>query len=371
MRIAFILVGNNKKARCGVLTGENIRYNGASSSGTDSSVIYVAEYLKKNGHEVTIALEEYDTPTISNGVFYTNLNFEGDDIKEYDVLISCLWFDNFKDLPIKVTNSLIYWYHLAWGYSYQEISNYVIENNLNLGLVSVSNWARGHNQEFNEIFKSLLIDVKDKKILEVNIPNPVATDIIDEVLSNPPKRIPHRIVHHGQWSRGCSTAEKASQELNWPDLDFQSFDYLNTQNGKDKKTLFNILASSEYFIFPQITHDKFVYKDTFSVSTAEAIGLGVITVSYPLGALPEYFGDYCQFLDFPEGVDLEKMKNERLSEEPKLTCTDNIVKKIEFLENNKKLKNNIRKKGIKYIRNTFNIERIGAMWIEFLNDLNK
>jgi hypothetical protein len=362
MRIAFLLIGN--ESRSGELTGHNIRYNGTGSSGTESSVIYLAEYLSKIGYDVTIALERCKEPAFSNGVFYTNFDFKNVNNFEYDILVSCLWFKDFHKLPIKVTKALVYWCHLAWGYSYNEMIKYVRENNLKFGLVSISEWAKTHNLEIYRIFKDSQIEP-----IHSIIPNSVATDLIEETLSNPPQRHPHRFVHHGQWSRGGSVAKKAVNELNWKDSDFKSFDYIDTAEALDKKNLFNIIASSEYFIYPQITHGKLVYKDTFSVSIAEAIGLGVIVLTYPLGAVKEYFGEYCQFLEYPPGINLEKLDKEKLSEEPLLNCTNNIIEKINWLEENPQIKGEIRKKGSRYIIDTFCINKIGPIWDSYFKSI--
>jgi len=359
MRIVFIVVGN--ESRSGELNGHNIRYGGTGGSGTESSVIYAAEYLSSIGYDVTIALERCEVPLFSNGVFYTNLNFTNANNLEYDILITCLWFRDYDKLPIKVSKALIYWCHLAWGYSYNEMIKYISENNLKFGLVSISEWAKNHNLEIYDIFKNNNFDPT-----HIIIPNSVATDIIKETLSNPPQRHPHRFVHHGQWSRGGDTALRAIKELNWIDSEFKSFDYIDKKNGLDKKSLFNVIASSEYFIYPQITYGKSVYKDTFSVSIAEAIGLGVIVLTYPLGAVPEYFGDYCQFLDYPPNINIEKLNTERLSEEPGLDYTQNIVEKINWLEANPQIKEEIREKGIKYISDTFDITKIGPLWDNYL-----
>lgn len=360
MRVAFIVVGN--ESRSGELTGYNIRYGGTGGSGTDSNVVYTAEYLSSIGYDVTVALERCETPSLSNGVFYTNLNFSEVNNLEYDILITCLWFKDYDKLPIKVNKALIYWCHLAWGYSYSEMVKYISENNLKIGVVSVSEWAKTHNSEIHDIFKN-----NGFESTHVVIPNSVAVDIIKETLSNPPKRHYHNFVHHGQWSRGGTTALRAIKELGWEDIEFRSFDYLDKKNGLDKKSLFNIIAGSEYFVYPQITHGKLVYKDTFSVSIAEAIGLGVIVLTYPLGAVPEYFGDYCQFLEYPPNIDIEKLNKERLSEKPGLDYTKNIVDKLNWLEANPQIKEKIRNDGIKYISETFNINKIGPLWVDFLN----
>jgi hypothetical protein len=361
MRIAFLLIGN--ESRKGTINGYNIRYGGASSSGTESSVIYIAEYLSSIGHKTTIALEKCEEPTKSNGVLYTNFNFIEDTDLEYDILISCLWFNDYESLPIKVNKALIYWCHLAWGYAYGDMVNYVKNNNLKFGLVSISKWAYEHNLEIKNIMETSGVEV-----FTTIIPNSVAVDVMKEVLDSPPKRQPHRFIHHGQWSRGGETASRAVSSLDWGDSEFISFDYLDRVNGLDKKTLFNEIVSSEYFVYPQITHGRLIYKDTFSVSIAEAIGLGVIVITYPLGAVPEYFGDYCQFLEYPEGIDLEKMESERLSEDSRLDCTDNIVKLLEYLESNQELKEKVRTSGINYISENFNVIKIGSVWESYLKN---
>lgn len=362
MRIAFLVIGNG--SRNGTITGKNIRHNGASCSGTESSVIYVAEYLSKIGHEVTIALEVCETPERSDGVLYTNFSFDGDELKEYDVLVSCLWFDKYDTLPIKVTKSIVYWYHLAWGYAMHEIVNFAQKNNLNIGTVSVSQWAKKENDVYSITFKN-----SGKHYVEEIIPNSLDVGLIKSVWNKGIVRKKHKIIHFGQWSRGGKVAQNAAFELGWDDLDFESFDYLDSKRGLDKTTLYSKLAESEYYIFPLLTHGKLVYQDTFSVSVAEALALGVTVVTYPLGAIPEYFGDYCHFIDYPDDTDMEKLSKMRVFEEPKFGSTNKIVSLINRLELTPNLKEEKKQLGIEYIKNKFDITIIGPMWSNFINKL--
>jgi glycosyltransferase involved in cell wall biosynthesis len=114
-----------------------------------------------------------------------------------------------------------------------------------------------------------------------------------------------------------------------------------------------------------------VHKDTFSCVVAEALALGCTVLTYPLGAVPEYFGDHCIWLDFPEGVDGEQLQSEALSKdiEGKFIPVDKIVEKIKYLEDNPQIKEEIRENAKKYINSTFNIDRIGKMWDSFLEQL--
>jgi hypothetical protein len=53
----------------------------------------------------------------------------------------------------------------------------------------------------------------------------------------------------------------------------------------------------------------------------------------------------------------------------KFTITDNIVEKIKFLEENPEIKEDIRRRGKDYILSKFNVNKIGSMWVDFINDL--
>jgi len=278
MRIAFLLPGNVN--RSGQLSGHNIRYGNTASSGTESSVIYVAEYLAECGYDVVISNEGCEHTIVDRNVTYTNYNFDYVDNKEFDVLISCLWFEHYDNLPITV----------------------------NLG----------------------------------------------------------KFIFHAQWSRGGEVAKKACNEIGWSDLEFESFDYVHKATGIDKKTLFSKISNSEYFVFPQLTHGKLVYKDTFSLSVAEAIALGVTVVTYPLGALPEYFGDFCEFLEYPPESNIDSLENDRVSEEPKLDYTKNIIEKLKFLDSNPNYKKEKRERGVEYIKENFSINKIGPLWDNYL-----
>ena len=207
-------------------------------------------------------------------------------------------------------------------------------------------------------------------------------EMIEQVLSSNPKRKPHKFVFHAAWARGGNVAVEAVRQLNYPDTEFHAFDYLmathnhqdsffNLHNGVDKKTLFTNIAESEYFIYPLYTPYQDVHKDTFSCVVAEAIALGAIVVTYPLGALPENFEGYCAWLDFPPDTNPEEMQKEALTKDldGKFKITSNIVEKINFLEANPHVKNEIRQKGKEYIVSKFNVNTVGQMWDNLISKL--
>ena len=392
MRIAFITIGNSRRSN--YLNGDTIRSGGGGASGTDTTNIIVAEQLAKHGYEVVVATEELEPALVAKytsegklhssnkkirGVQYCNLNFDGVENKEFDILHTCLWFKGYDTLPIKITKAVIYHSHMQWIYSISEILEFVRSNNLKLGFANISEWEKSMNQNIiNNVQKEY------PHVKTAMIPNPVMDDVINEVLATNPVRKPHKFVFHAAWARGGNVAVKAVKELNFPDSELHAFDYLmathdhkdsffHRHDGVDKKTLFTNIAESEYFIYPLYTPYQDVHKDTFSCVVAEAIALGAIVVTYPLGALPEYYDGYCAWLDFPENTDQKKMQSEPLSKDldGKFTCTSNIVEKIKWLEANPQFKEEIRRKGKDYILGRFNSNKVGTMWADFISELIK
>jgi len=362
MRIAFIVVGNEERG--GIINGDKIRYGGVGSSGTDSSAILVAEYLAKSGHEVVFSVEGKTDLEVCRGVKYTNLQFDTVDNKEFDVLISTLWFHKYKELNIRVTKALIYWCHLAWMYANNEMVEYVKYNKLVMGVVHVSKWEKSHNDAIVQNMRNMIGMVD-----QVIIPNSIVTDVVKEIISENIVKIPKKTIFHAQWSRGGPTALDIVKRLGWDEKDFISFDYLKTVAGRaDKRELFRQLAESEYFIFPSFTHGRLVYKDTFSCAVAEALALGVIVVAYTLGALPEYYNNHCQFVDFPDGCDLTKLKTEKVSEMPEMGNTDNMVEAIKLIEKTPKTKKRL-SNSREYILSEFGIDNIGDLWNKYIFNL--
>ena len=390
MRILFTLLGNSRRSN--YLDGETLRYGKGGGSGTDTSTIVVAEQLALQGHDVVILSEKLEphleTDYASKGIFFnpgkkvrgvTYSNFQMDNVenREFDILINSLWFQDYNKLPAKITKAVIYWCHMQWIYGIGELQQYAKDNNLKIGFVNISQWEREMN----------LPTVNDtvQKMPETKttiIPNPIMDDIIDEVLAKNPVRKPHKFVFHAAWARGGNVAIKAVRELEFPDSEFHAYDYLmathdhkdpffHRHNGVDKITLFTNVAESEYFIYPLYTPYQDVHKDTFSCVVAEAIALGAIVVTYRLGALPEYYDGFCQWLDWPANTNPEAMQKESLSKDMdgKFTCTHNIVEKIKYLEQNPQLKAEIRAKGKDYIYSKFNTKKVGQMWSDFIADL--
>jgi glycosyltransferase involved in cell wall biosynthesis len=374
------------------MNGYNIRYGSGGGSGTDTSTILVAEYLASIGHEVVYTIDELEpllqenhirngnvfTPGSSvNGVVYTYKNFEGVKNKTFDLLVSMLWFNDYNKLPIKVTKGFIYWSHMQWIYGVGEIVDFCSKNNLKVGIVNISKWEQKMNNSVIDFIRN-----KFNNLQQTIISNPITDDLVKKVyLENIPRK-KQKFIFHASWARGGNIAYNAIKSLELKNKEYHVFDYLMTINdykddwfykhdSVDKYTLFKHLAESEYFVYPLYTPYKDVHKDTFSCVVAEAIAMGCLVLTYPLGALPELYNDYCIWLDFPPNSNPEIMQNEPLSKDEAgvFKYTDNIKDKITYLEENPKLKEDIIKNGKEYILDNFSISNVGKNWEDFINKL--
>lgn len=388
MRIAFIVIGNSRRSN--YLNGETIRYGGGGASGTDTSNILVAEYLAAHGHEVVYCSEKLETQLEANlrlkgitppqgnsvrGVQYTDIEFSGIENKTFDILINNLWFSDYSKLPIKVTKGLVYWSHMQWLYGIDEITKYTVENNLKFGIVNISLWEKEMNFESIKRLTQTL-----KKVETVIISNPVTDDIITEVKNKNITKKPGKFVFHAAWARGGNVALDVVRSIEVDNKEFHAFDYLMSthdhkdsffriHNGVDKETLFTHLAEAEYFLYPLYTPYKDVHKDTFSCVVAEAIALGTVPITFPLGALPENFSGYCKWANFPPGVNQLTLQKEALSkdEEGLFNNSTYILDAYREAEVTNTLKHHIQNNGYNHIIGNFSVEKIGQQWLNFLN----
>jgi glycosyltransferase involved in cell wall biosynthesis len=376
------------------LDGQSLRYGGAGGSGTDTSTILVAEHLAAHGHDVTIVSDKFEPPLaeklaqagqtfnsgrVVNGVQYCDSDLAGIRHSEYEILVSSLWYQDYANLPVKITKALIYWCHMQWIYGVDEMIVFAQQNNLKLGFVHISDWERSMNY-------GIVASANDRyACLTAQIPNPVPDDVLNQVRAENIVRKPHKFIFHASWPRGGDVALEVVRRLPYPDKEFHAFDYLmvihqhtdnffNMHGGVDKVTLFRELASSEYFVYPLYTPYQDVHKDTFSCVVAEAIAMGCVPITYPLGALPENFDGYCHWVPFPAGADPAVMQAEPLSKDiPGLfkseEAVDNLIAAVNHLDGNPELKLKIRTSGAQFILDRLSVAMVGQRWMAFIEEL--
>ena len=384
MRIAFFVIGNSRRSN--YLNGDTIRSGGAGASGTDSSNILVAEFLASKGHEVVVCTENLE-PLIEKdltekgiektcgekvrGVIYTDTKFTNIDNKNFDFLITQLWFENYESLDISVNKGIIYWCHMQWIYGIDSIRNFAEKNNVPVGFVHISEWEKSTNQSIVNVLKN---QYGSGSVFDIIIPNPIMLDVIDEVREENIVKKNNKFIFHASWARGGNVAFDYLKKSDIEDWELHAFDYLMTianydddrfvlHNGVDKITLFRHLAESEYFLYPLYTPYQDVHKDTFSCVVAEAIALGCTPITYPLGALPENFEGFCQWIDLPDGIDLNQIQSESLTkDETGLFKNNDFI--LDILNNLDTLDSTTG--GYDFIKQNFSIDVVGNSWDRFL-----
>ena len=358
MKIVFLLPGT--EGRPLPLNGESIRYGNAASSGTDQSVILVGEYLAKQGHNVTVVLDKTDFKTV-NLVNYTDFTYKGID-KEVDILNVNLWFEKYDEIPFRVTKVVQYWHHMAWQYGIEQISNFCLENKVDLQLIFPSAFAQSHNVHNYFRFKDSGISVS-----RAIIPNPIEDQLAEKVLEENIQRDPKKVIFHAQYARGGEITRRVIEQFD-SSLYLKTFDYVNLENGVDKQTIFRELASSEYFIFPLYHPNSCVYKDTFSCAVAEAIAMGVKVITYPLGAFTEYFNEGCYYADFPPHTNINRMFSEKVScEIPYMGDTRTLVDALKQVTDSDNREFLHLASTSNLIRKQFSVEEVGSQWNNLIN----
>lgn len=334
MRIAFYVNGN--RDRNGPIDGVSIRHGGSATSGTDTSAVVMAEQLAMLGHEVVVASER-PPPAPSRtvrGVRYTDLAFSdmGEE-RTFDVFVNTLWFQRYEeDLAdtIEVTRAVVQWCHMQYVYGVGEMAAYCAKRGLALGVVAPSEWALRH----------LLPTVERLRVMTglpvpaSVVPNPLPEDLFSVGIpdGSGSARWPRSVAFHTTWGRGGEAALGAVRLLN-ADADAEGAwrmhacsylkhgvdprDPVDWHGELDKASLYRMLSRCEYFAYPCVdaaTSD--VHMDTFGCVVAEALAMGCTVVAYRLGALPDLFGPCVEFVDFPDGADVDAMGRVPLAKDP-------------------------------------------------------
>lgn len=376
MRIVFLLSGN--KGRNGDVDGDTIRNGGVGASGTDQSTIMVAEYLASQGkHEVVIATETNTATKVVRGVTYTNIAMKEltDAERTFDVLVTMLWFSDFESLPIKVTRGVIIVQHMQYVYSSGEIKSFLSKRpGLKVGVVHVSKWESALTAaQFTNIFPGCR---------QMVIYNPIMTDIIQQVLNEGHARKNHALVFTAAWNRGAEMCKVLFQDYlkedRWVDKELYTSDYtrctlsfhadprIHELGSQDKVSLLRTLAKCSYFVYPCVNAGPgALHHDTFGCVVAEALAMGVRVICYPMGALPEVYGNLLTYVPFPEGVNEGAVQAGRVGDEPRLFDPERFANVLR----NADMEPYDRNVGRESVVSRFSIDVIGNEWLKFINDL--
>lgn len=378
--VLFVTTGTEVKETCDI-DGDGIRFGGKGVSGTEQSMISVAEQLASYGLRVVVAFPKANHKKMCRGVEYFDLFKRNTYIHDdFDMMIVPGWFKRF-DLLKNVTIGMKFaidrvrvsvsndsrgvhnnrgiigiWLACQFYDNRPLIEGFYGNNSVDKVLIHVSEWSK------RAVCSSMTAGGYDN-YKQVVIPNPYIDIGEDSTLVD---KIPGSFVFHACWERGGSVAERIVKKCGGR---LYRCDYHNPNFCMDKSKLYDVLKRCEYFVYPLVLLSGSVHRDTHACVVAEAMAHGVIVLTYPIAALKtSYPGDSMIYVDFPEGAKVEEL----MSDAPSVTdfsllsesAVDKFCEKIKFLEANPWLKQQIRERAKNWVKNKFSEREIGKQWIE-------
>ena len=139
----------------------------------------------------------------------------------------------------------------------------------------------------------------------------------------------------------------------------------------DKATVFRRLQRASYFLYPLVLPNAAVHKDTFAVCVAEALALGVIVITYKVGALAELYpeGEGIVYLPLPAHADTKALfSNDFASDESLLSDEAVEIMKATILQLHADQKRviSLRARGIQWARGAYSSAKITPLWAQLL-----
>jgi glycosyltransferase involved in cell wall biosynthesis len=238
--------------------------------------------------------------------------------------------------------------------------------------VHVSTWSK------NNVMKMITnTNVPNIISSHVTIPNSVFTDIVvptHDLLLNKARGFSFMAC----FERGGDVAKRVHNVLTQrqKDLDWGKFidcAYYCNEKQSDKKSMFNILQNTRYFLYPLVcpnVRNYSIHRDTFGCVVAEAVAMGVEVLSYPIAALPEHYNDMITWLPVPQSLNIYDVNNNVHD-----TCSydmfsdDQVNVIASFIEEFDKTYEDrqfVRYRNACKVRERFGIESVGKQWVDFV-----
>jgi glycosyltransferase involved in cell wall biosynthesis len=111
-------------------------------------------------------------------------------------------------------------------------------------------------------------------------------------------------------------------------------------------------------------------KETDSCVVAEALLHEVIVLAFPVGALPENYGDNIIWIPFPSNANIPSINDPKDTLEPELVSEEviNSIQQIIYeLDANPSRKEDIRKRGKQHVKDQRNLTLITNQFLNLLN----
>ena len=347
--------------------GNTLRNGESGTGGTQQSVILMAEALVGRGYNVFVGCDTCIKNTTVNGVQYISsisiYNLE----HKVDILVITPWIDPTSCYKWSNLKTLVFWCHTK---------QFVLEDTFKkfketypkckLIINSITNFTKSSLDTFFPYYNNYFDNI-------VSIRNP----ILPSTTNN--KKTPHSFIFHSSFDRGGELMYKAYKGLTFGDKSLTVCSYIPwivddiigcKMKSMSKYQLYNTLSSTEYYVYPGVSNDKFrLTKETDCCAVAEALLHEVIVFAFPVGALKENFGDCVIWIPFPSNANIQSINIPQDTYEKEL-FSDEVVLSIQKLiydvDSDTQRKNVIKKRGRELILKQRNITTIADQFVSIL-----
>ena len=350
------------------LSYENYLHNGGFS-GTEGPMIESAYHMANRGHDVLFAGCS-DEPDECSGNLKYSFELKEEMLKDADVFIP--FFIILQNPPPWEETTELHGgkYSYVWNYMSKMkkgakviiwvqvhlradllmmLRDFCNNHGLELILIHVSNYIK----KFQDFKFSQIEDKSGLDIKNVVIKN----SINKKIFNNPVKFSPDEKFGNypflAHYTRGYEIFTDVCEEMGG---NIMQYNYC-TENSIGKAGVKEIYDKSDYFIYPLIHTDGVVHHDTYGCVVHEAMACGVIVITWDVACMSNVYGENIVLMQ-PPGFDgyspsAQSGYNKFMLEQ----CKDRIMCNIKYLNENKNVKESIRRKAREWaLKNTYDQE---------------
>jgi len=350
--------------------GERLRNADVGFSGTNMSIVLMAEALATEVRNVWIASNSCTSGETVNGVKYISHSDIYSIEEIVDVLVSPTWINPNLDFRWKRISTLVLWSHLKLFPREGILTRFQsLHPDAKIYYNSITEYVHTWVHEHHPYYRDYI-----RKVGHVR--NPILLDMACEVsIKNP-----HSFIFPASFVRGGVVACKVFDGLTFPDKTMAVCSYIGNDLVEHekyniqtfgKRKLYEALSRTEYFVYPGIcSNTAELTKETDSCCVAECLLHEVIVVAFKVGALYENYGDCVVWIPFPRNSNIESIQKTGDTREPEL-CTSEVIKSIQDiiydLDSNPDRKAELRRKGRELVMNQRNLESLKSKFLSFID----
>jgi hypothetical protein len=353
--------------------GEILRNSDVGFSGTNMSIVMMAEALSSAGHTVWVGSNSCNDSKVIHGVNYISHSDIHDIEGIVDVLVIPTWVNPNMDFKWKRVSKLVLWSHLKLFPREGILQRFKAlhpDSKIYYNAITeyVHKWVHEHHPYYTDYIHKV-----------GHVRNPILLDMARDASI----KTPHSFIFPASFVRGGDVACQVFDGLTFPDKTMTVCSYIGNdivEHDKykiqtlGKRKLYETLAKTEYFVYPGVcSKTTELTKETDSCCVAECLLHEVIVVAFKVGALYENYGDCVVWIPFPSNANTQSIQKTGDTFEPEL-CSPEVIKSIQDiiyqLDSNPGRKTDLRRKGRELVMNQRNLESLKSNFLSFIDIKN-